>query len=438
MDLTAFETGTVVVGLALFVIATFLCWRLLQRKRDVLLLLWPVLIYFCGPTMTSMFMDNPVLARYVFADSALAETLVIFAYVALFYVLDRTLNISASIRASFSSPEVRRLAYSPVFLFIYIPVALAAVILQLKILRDFGSALSGGQYQSQAAADGLIPYWGFLSGLYEILFVFVVLFLLSEQRSMRRVIVVGLYLLAALLRVAAGTRLLLIKELAIMLIMFYMQGKMRLGRLVLAGSIVVALGSLVGLLRSSGSASPILGPLYGLVMESGLNALTFNIAYQVQSSGFVGQHANLLDALQFITLSSIPSFLRFGVGQADLDLLSPYNQAIAYGFDSAMPVGGMSGFGTLCYLFGSPLLGTLALVVVIACLLKYTSMGPWKHIIVLVFSINAIHFWRDPVDIAVKNTIQDIVCALVLLYVPNVRRLAGTARVWPATTEIPA
>lgn len=438
MDLTAFETGTVAVGLALFVITTFLCWRLLQRKRDVLLLLWPVLIYFCGPTMTSMFMDNHVLARYVFADSALAETLVIFAYVAMFYVLDRTLNISASIRASFSSPEVRRLAYSPVFLFIYIPVALAAVILQLRILRDFGSALAGGEYQSQAASEGLIPYWGFLSGLYEILFVFVVLFLLSEQRSMQRVIVLGLYALAALLRVAAGTRLLLIKELAIMLIMFYMQGKIRLGRLVLAGAIVVALGSLVGLLRSSGSASTILGPLYGLVMESGLNALTFNIAYQVQSSGFVGQHANLLDSLQFITLSSIPSFLRFGVGQADLDLLSPYNQAIAYGFDSSMPVGGMSGFATLCYLFGSPLLGTLVLVVVIACLLKYTSKGPWKHIIVLVFSINAIHFWRDPVDIAVKNTVQDIVCALVLLYVPNVRRPAVTARAWPATTEVPA
>ena len=110
------------------------------KKRSVLLLIWPVLIYFCGPTMTAMFADHPVLSRYVFADAALAETLIMFAYVAGLYVADRALNLSGAIRASFSSPEIRSLARSPIFLLLYIPVAIVTVILQVKILHDLGSA----------------------------------------------------------------------------------------------------------------------------------------------------------------------------------------------------------------------------------------------------------------------------------------------------------
>jgi hypothetical protein len=441
MDTSAFQAVTVEVGLGLFMVVCFLCLQLARHRRSVLLLIWPVLIYFCGPTMTAMFSDNPVLSRYVFADAALAETLIMFAYVAALYVADRVLNLSEAIRASFSSPEIRRLARSPIFLLIYIPVAIATVILQLKILHDLGSALAGGQYAMEAAAEGLIPYWGFLAGLYEVLFVFVVLFLLSEQPSkFLSVLVMGLYVLAAVLRVAGGTRLLLIKELAVILIVFYMRGKIKGRRLAVMAVSVVLLGSAVGLLRSSGSdlTYSFLGPLYGLIMESGLNALTFNIAYHVQDSGFVVDHAHLLDTLEFIVLSAVPSFLRFGVGQADLDAISPYTVAVAYGFDTSDPVGGMSGFGTLCYLGSYPLVATLALVAALACLIKYTPKGAWKHIILLVFCINAIHFWRDPIDIAVKDFVQDVVCALALLYIPNPRKSQATSAVPLATAELSA
>lgn len=441
MDTSGFQAATVEAGLALFMLVCFLCLRLAREKRSVLLLIWPVLIYFCGPTMTAMFAEHPVLSRYVFADAALSETLIMFAYVAGLYVADRALNLSGAIRTSFSSPEIRGLARSPMFLFIYIPVAIATVFLQLKILRDLGSALTGGQYAMEAAAEGLIPYWGFLAGLYEVLFVFVVLFLLSEQRSkLLNFFVVGLYVLAAALRVAGGTRLLLIKELAVILIVFYMRGKINGGRLAVMAVSVVVLGSVVGLLRSSGSdlGYSFLGPLFGLIMESGLNALTFNIAYHVQDSGFVADHAHLWDTLEFIVLSAVPSFLRFGVGQADLDALSPYSMALEYGFDTSDPVGGMSGFGTLCYLGSYPFIATLALVAALAGLIKFTPKGAWKHIILLVFCINAIHFWRDPIDIAVKDFVQDVVCALVLLYIPNPGKSKATSPASLTTAELSA
>lgn len=449
MDTSGFQAATVEAGIALFMLVCFLCLRLARQKRSVLLLIWPVLIYFCGPTMTAMFADHPVLSRYVFADAALAETLIMFAYVAGLYVADRALNLSGAIRASFSSPEIRSLARSPIFLLLYIPVAIVTVILQVKILHDLGSALAGGQYAMEAAAEGLISYWGFLAGLYEVMFVFVVLFLLSEQPSkLLNILVVGLYVLAAALRVAGGTRLLLIKELAVILIVFYMRGKIKGGRLAVMAVSVVILGSVVGLLRSSGGdlGYSFLGPLFGLIMESGLNALTFNIAYHVQDSGFVADHVHLLDTLEFIVLSAVPSFLRFGVSQADLDAISPYNVALAYGFDTSNPVGGMSGFGTLCYLGSYPFMATLALVAVLACLIRYTPKGAWKHIILLVFCINAIHFWRDPLDIAVKDFVQDVVCALVLLYVPNPKKsrasppvplaIAEAVRVTPLPSKI--
>jgi hypothetical protein len=140
----------------------------------------------------------------------------------------------------------------------------------------------------------------------------------------------------------------------------------------------------------------------------------------VQESGYVARHDDALNAPAFILVSAIPKFLRFGISPEDLDKLSPYNAAFGYGFDTYMPVGGMSGFATLCYL-SNPFLLTLALVMIVTLLIRFTPAGVVKHIIVLVFCIDAIHFWRDPVDIAVKDVVQDIFCALVLVYFPAIR-----------------
>ena len=272
----------------LFLIVCLLCIRLLRRRSLLLLLVWPVLIYFWGPTITSLFANAPVLRRYVFMSSLIPETLLMFIYVAGLCCLDYFFNLSHSIRKCVSSPSVVGLARSPIFLPIYLATTALAVTLQLVILHRFGSALGGGPYVMSLVSEGYIPYWGFLAGLYEIIFLFVVLYLLSGQRSRLRFLVLGLYVFAAALRLAGGTRLILVKEIAVILIIAHAQGRIKTRKLLLTGALVVVLGSVVGLLRSSG-ANPFafLGPIYGLVMESGLNALTLNIAYQVQHSVYM-------------------------------------------------------------------------------------------------------------------------------------------------------
>jgi hypothetical protein len=417
---TGFDAAVLGLGLALFAVVCVWLYRLMQSRNYMLLLLWPIVIYFCGPTATGLFADAPVLGRYVFADSVAMETLIIFAYFAAFLVADRILNLSGCIRASFENPTIASLARSPLFLPIFIPTALAASALQIQSMRDFGSIFSG-QYALTNVAEGLIPYWGFLAGLYEIIFLLFVLFILSGSRSKLRYLVIGLYVVTAALRVAGGTRMILIKEVAVLLILFYARGAIKRRHLIIAGSAVVALGSAVGLLRTTAGAG-ILGPVYGLVMESGLNALTFNIAYQVQAAGYVAQHGDLLNSLAFVTFSSVPSFLRFGIEQPDLDALSPYTLAISSGFDSSQPVGGMSGFATLCYLSSYPFAATLVLVAMLSFLLKFAPRGVLKHIFIVVFCLDTLHFWRDSIDISVKLLLQDVVCALALLYVPAIRR----------------
>jgi len=416
-----FDATVLGFGLALFAVVCVWLYRLLQAQNYMLLLLWPIVIYFCGPTATGLFADAPVLGRYVFADSVAMETLIIFAYFAVFLLADRVYDLSGCIRTSFNDPTIASLARSPLFLPIFVPTALAASALQIKSMLDFGSIFSG-QYALTNVAEGLIPYWGFLAGLYEIIFLLFVLYILSGSRSRIRYFVIALYVVTAALRVAGGTRMILIKEVAVLLILFYCRGAIKRRHLVIAGTTVVLLGSAVGLLRTTAAGAGILGPVYGLVMESGLNALTFNIAYQVQDAGFVARHGDLLNSFAFVAFSSVPSFLRFGVDQNDLDALSPYALAISSGFDSSQPVGGMSGFATLCYLSSYPLAATLVLVAMLTFLLKFTPRGILKNIVIVVFCLDALHFWRDSIDISVKLLLQDVVCALFLLYVPAIRR----------------
>jgi len=99
--------------------------------------------------------------------------------------------------------------------------------------------------------------------------------------------------------------------------------------------------------------------------------------------------------------------------------LSPYNAAFAVGFDTYMPVGGMSGFATLCYISSYPMLMSVWLAMTIGLFFRYTPASNLKRIVILIFCINSIHFWRDPIDIAIKLVVQGVVCALVLLAISN-------------------
>jgi hypothetical protein len=65
-------------------------------------------------------------------------------------------------------------------------------------------------------------------------------------------------------------------------------------------------------------------------------------------------------------------------------------------------------------------------VLVLSLLIKLAPGGHIKHLVLVVMSINAIHFWRDPIDIAVKDVAQDLICALAFLCIPSPRSRATT------------
>jgi hypothetical protein len=421
MDSWTVESDIMIVCLGLYLVVCVLCAALLLWKRYILFLLWPILLYFCGPLITSVFSDAPVLGNYVFPDTIVAETLMMFGYCVFFVLIDFLLDTSKVIDSSFNGAAIGGLARSPIFLPVYLSVSSGAAILQVVVMVQYGSVFSGNYITS---SNELIPFWGFLAGLYELIFLCFVLFLLDGRKSKFRVLIIAIYVMTAVLRVAGGTRLILIKELAVICILLYMRGRMKRSRLVLVAAIIVIMGSVIGFFRANGAIDEKglgFGPLYGAAMESGLDALTLNVAYQVQESGYVANHGNLLETVEFAALSAIPSFLRVGIAQSDLDQMSPYRQALA-GFDTSMPVGGMSGFATICYLSSYPLVCTLLLVLVLSLILRVSRQGPIRDVIVVVMSISVIHFWRDPIDIAVKNVTQDVVCALAFLYVPAVCR----------------
>jgi|GEM_PF-5437731 len=435
MDSWGLETTVLAVGIGLYALVCILCGVLLFTKRYLLLWLWPAALYFCGPMITSIFADVPVLKNYVFPETVVAEMVMMFAYVAFFAVVDFAFGVSREIGSSFNGRWIPKIAESPLFLPAYFLISTVAAALQIVVMIQYGSVFSGSYVTS---SNALIPFWGFLAGLYELIFLCFVIFLLSGYRSKFRLLVIAVYVVTAVLRVAGGTRLILIKELAVICILLYMRGKMKPARLILVATIIVVAGSIIGFFRANGQVGNNgFGPLYGAAMESALDALTLNVAYQVNESGYVEEHGDFFEALEFTALSAIPSFLRVGITQPDIDEMSPYNQALSQ-FDGSAPVGGMSGFGTLCYLSGYPMLSTLTLVLFLSLAIIVGRPGAIKDVIVVVMSISAIHFWRDPIDIAVKNVVQDVICGLAFVYVPAAFKAfkSGSFRALPAGSAV--
>jgi len=416
-----FASETFRIALALFACVCALCCWLLVTRRYLILLLWPVLIYFCGPALTDVFVAAPALGQFIDQNTLVAETVVMFLYFFGLVAMDLIFDLSAVIQSSIHSRTVSQLARSPVFFLIYLGTALVAIVLQINVLREYGSILSGSYAYWASLGDPSAWYWGFLAGLYEMVFLCLVLLLLSDVRGRMRGFYIAIYCGTALLRVLGGTRLILVKELAFILILLYLERKIRWRQLVTTAGLIIIMGSAIGLMRGGGTAAGFLGPLYGVAMESGLNALSFDIAYQVQAAGAINVVDQAFQALQFTALSAVPSFLRFGVTPEQLQGLTPYFVASGLGFNTVSPVGGMSGFATLIYVVGNPFLGVVLLVAALATLIRWTPHSRLKELLMLVFAINAIHFWRDGLDISVKNLLQDLLCALLFMYVPVIR-----------------
>jgi hypothetical protein len=429
------------VAIVLMVLLAWQSLRLLRRKQYVILLIWPAFIYLIGPAATLLFAEHPVLGTYVDETRLTSQTLLMGWYLLLLLAADKAFGLSSSLRKSLQGSALQRLSSSPAFPVVYLCAGLAATALQTYTLLNFGSIFTGS-YILEDAAEGLIPYWGFLAGLYEIVFLCFIL-ALSGTRPSKRVwlIYVGLYVLTTMLRVFGGTRLILIKELAFMILLFYLRGTIKARQLLIVGALVVAAGSAVGLLRSGGGdeSNTFLGPLYGLVMESALNALTFGIADQVNQSGAVSRDADTLGSIVFLLVSVVPSFLRLGFGEAEMAAISPYSLALRAGFDTSAPVGGMSGFATIDYLSGYPHLFLLVMVVVFAVSFRMLHNGAFKQMLGLVIVINAIHFWRDPADIAFKLLVQGLlICVLFYVVARRKRRRAGIGAQRPVPPLTPA
>ena len=396
--------------------------QMMRQGRYMALLVWPAFIYLIGPSATTIFSDAAVLGRYVYESRLVAETLMMLWYVLLMDLADRMFGLSRALRASLSGPLLKRLSSSVGFPVIYTTACALAGGLQVYTLVTFGSIFSGS-YVLEDAAEGLIPYWGFLAGLYEIVFLCFVLTLFGKKPGRKAgYFYIFLYATTTLLRVLGGTRLILIKELAFMIILFYLRGSIRPRQVAIIGTAVVLAGSGVGLLRGGvEDVQGLLGPLYGLVMESALNALTFNIADQAVQNGTVAIAADPLQTMLFLALSVIPSFLRFGISEDTLLATSPYQIALRSGSDTAAPVGGMSGFASISYVTSYPWVLLLVMVLAFSAYLKLARNGHFKQIFVLVLAINAIHFWRDPADIAFKLLIQGVVICSFLALLPTHR-----------------
>jgi hypothetical protein len=419
MDFAALATGDVLIGLALYAGVCALCWWLLVRRRYVILLLWPVLIYFPGPTLTDFFAGVPGLGQYIFAEHTLAETLAMLAYVLGLALADELVDLSAVIEGCLFNATVRPLAASPLFLPVFLATALLAIVLQVNILRTYGTVLTGN-YAYWESLGEQESGWGFLAGLYEIIFLCFVVALLSAGLSRRtHRLITALYALTAVLRLAGGTRLVLVKELALLFILLFLERRIHRRQLIIVSVVTLLGGGAIGLLRSSGGGAEgaMLGPLYGVVIESAFNALSFNIAYQAQLLGGIDPVGRLGDTLCYLVLSVVPSFLRGGIGEAELLALGPYSQGLG-GFSTVSPVGGMSGFATLTYVTGNVMLGVWLLVLMLAVALRFTPASRWKRLAVLVFALNAIHFWRDPMEISFKLVVQDMLIVLLFHYVP--------------------
>lgn len=420
LEISYLATNTALIGLLLYLGVCGVCWWLLLKKRYIIFLLWPVIIYFPGPILTSFFAEAPGIGQYVFPDATVFETVVILCYFVGMVLADGIFDLSSIIETSLFSPTVRSLTASPMFLPVYLATAGLALGLQIDILHRYGTVLTGNYAYWESLGDSS-SLWGFIAGLYEMVFLCFVLVLLGGEGLQRstRWLVSGVYCLAALLRLASGTRLVLVKELAFVLILLYLQRRIRQRNLLIAMVLIIVAGSGIGLLRGGATGGGLLGPIYGIVMESAFCALSFNVAYQVQIAGSIDTLHQIGQTVQYALITSVPSFLRTGVTPAYLDAISPYNVGFATGFDTISPVGGMSGFATLTYVSGNVMVGCCLLILMLIVLLRFTPSSRWKRLAVLVFVINSIHFWRDPLDISVKLVVQDMLIVLLFLYIPR-------------------
>jgi len=425
-------TISILITLGAFILLSWQTAHYLQARNYVILLIWPAFIYLIGPAATLMFADAPVLGRYVDEHRIDAQTLLMVWYLACLVVADKFTGLSATFRRAINGEVLARLSASPFFPWLFAGAVVAASVFQIYILATFGTIFSG-VYLLENYDD--IPFWGFVAGLYEIIFLCFILALLG-RRPNRWLwsLYIGMYGFTTVLRVIGGTRLVLIKELAIMIILLYLRGSISGRKLMIVGAIVVSIGSGVGLLRSGGGSegANFLGPVYGLVMESALNALTLGIADTVNESGAVERSGSATTTAGWLTLSVVPSFLRFGISEEDMTSLSPYNLALSAGFDSWAPVGGMSGFATIDYITSYPHVFLFAMVTLFAVWFKSLRDGPFKQMFGLVSMTCAIHFWRDPADISFKLLVQGMIICYVLWLLPQQRRVSLASLPAPA------
>lgn len=407
-----------VLALTLLIFCSLQILYLLRQKNYIVLLIWPVLIYLIGPSMSIIFEEHPTLSRYINLSRVNFLTFQMFWYVELLIIFGAVFNLSDNLRKSLSGSRLRSLSSSSLFPLVFLLCLVSASALQIHLLINVGSIFTGS-YVLDNLADSPITYWGFLAGLYEIIFLCLILLLLDKKNHKKMWnIYIGAYLIATFLRVLGGTRLVIIKETIFILIFLYLLGSIKLKQLFFWGCSAIILGTVIGLLRGGGGdpLANIFGPVYGLVMESALNALTLSISDTVSNSGFIYTNGNIFNATLFFLVNLIPSFLRFGITEKDIESINPTSLAVNFGFDTSSPVGGMSGFATINYLTSYPLTFIFFMTLIFAFFFRIINNTAFKEFLSLLIIINCIHFWRDPSEIAFKLLFQGMFIMILLYY----------------------
>ena len=394
---------------SLYFLNLIIILRLFYTKNFLVILVWPIGIYSIGPYISYAYLYAPWLSNYIFPENFLEETELFTVFLILIVILDKFFHLGNVLRRYVLGRHIVSVGSSKLMRVCFYISGLAAAFFQIALMTQRGSILTGNYVQSaipSAGGDDQPIAWGVLGGLYEVFFACtVVLFIARRERSPFSKDA-AFYSLVLLLRLLGGTRLILVKELSVLLFIMVAQKRVRVFFVGLAAVAVVVLGSLVGSARTNGGAGEF-GPLSSLVYESSFAALTLNIADNIAHDPSAYQYYRPGDVVADLVASLVPSFIRniFVPETKDREL----NMATEAGFDTASPVGAMELFSSSIYIFLNPWVAPLLYPVLLWAIIKTRYNLKIKSYLLLSIFIESLNTWRDPFEVSLKIILQSVV-----------------------------
>ena len=400
--------GQFFLSIALYFINCAIAFRYLVKKSFIVLIIWPVVIYSIGPLLSQPLKLHPVLSRYVFPDQLLEESEIFSIFMITIFIFEEKYNIGTNISRYVLSQDIFRIGASKSILFAFYVVGTLCAALQIVLMATYGSIFSGNYVLSATtdASNGQILSWGFLAGLYELFFACTLVILIAKGEKSIISKESFFYIFVLALRLFGGTRLILLKEISVIMFLMIVQKKVRPLSVVIISLGVISIGSVIGAARSGGEADP-LGPLSSFYYETALNALTLNIADSLSHNSAAFEHYHPIDTTLNLALSIVPSFVRTAVTGSSEPATIP--MVLDSGFDSPSPVGGMSLFASAIYLFYNPWIGPTFFPTLLLFISKTKFNRRIKSYVMLSIITESMNMWRDPFEISFKIIVQTVI-----------------------------